>query len=441
MTITVVGGGLAGCEAASVISSFGLKVKLIEMKPVKFSPAHNSKYLGELVCSNSLRSADLASAVGLLKEELRFLGSLIIKAADSTAVPAGRALAVDRDLFSRFVSKSIEENDLITVERAELTSIPEAFEGPVIISTGPLTSDGMARAISGLIGEQSLSFYDAIAPIVSSESLDMTRLFKASRYEEGEGAYLNAPMDEESYKRFVDEIVRAEKVNPHPFEDIPHFEGCLPIEELASRGPQTLCFGPMKPVGLIDPKTGRRPYAVVQLRAENTQGSLYNLVGFQTKMTYSEQQRIFRMIPGLENAEFERLGSVHRNTYLDAPNVLDEFSRSLNTPHVFFAGQITGVEGYVESTASGSIVGLYAALLYKGIQPLIPPSNTAIGALMKHTRDKPVKKYEPMNVNYGMMDEVSARSRKQKKEMRATIALGSVRSWKNEVDKLAGRST
>lgn len=436
MTITVIGGGLAGCEAAWVVSSFGLRVKLIEMKPVKYSPAHKSADLAELVCSNSLRSSDLSSAVGLLKEELRILGSIVVRSADLTAVPAGRALAVDRELFAKSVSRFIQENGLISVERREVTAIPHPDDGPVIVATGPLTSEGLANSISDLIGETGLSFYDAIAPIVTADSLDMTRLFRASRYEDGEGAYLNAPMDEQTYLGFVDEIIRAKKVNPHPFEDIQHFEGCLPIEELARRGPQTLSFGPMKPVGLIDPKTGRRPYAVVQLRAENTRGSLYNLVGFQTKMTYAEQQRIFRMIPGLENADFERLGSVHRNTYIDAPNALDEFSRLIKAPHVFFAGQITGVEGYVESTASGFVVGMYAALLSKGVHPIIPESNTAIGALIKHTRDKPLKKYEPMNVNYGMMDEVSVRSKKHKKELRAKIALESIGSLKIRLDEL-----
>ena len=436
MIITVVGGGLAGCEAASVISSFGLKVRLVEMKPASFSPAHKSPYLGELVCSNSLRSADLGSAVGLLKEELRLLGSLIMRAADSTAVPAGRALAVDRDLFSRFITAEIDQNELVTVERMELKSIPEVEDGPVVIASGPLTSDELARSIAELVGEKSLSFYDAIAPIVSADSLDMTKLFRASRYEEGEGAYLNAPMDEPAYMSFVEEILQSEKVDPYPFEKIDHFEGCLPIEELARRGVQTLCFGPMKPVGLIDPRTGKRPYAVVQLRAENAEGTKFNLVGFQTKMTYPEQQRIFRMIPGLEHAEFERLGSVHRNTFLDSPKALDEFSRSRKAPHVFFAGQITGVEGYVESTASGYVVGLYAALLAQNVTPEIPPSSTAIGALMKHTRQEPARQYEPMNVNYGMMDEVAVRNRRQKKELRAKIALETLKMWKTGIDEL-----
>lgn len=436
MIITVVGGGLAGCEAASVISSFGLKVRLVEMKPASFSPAHKSPYLGELVCSNSLRSADLGSAVGLLKEELRLLGSLIMRAADSTAVPAGRALAVDRDLFSRFITAEIDQNELVTVERMELKSIPGVEDGPVVIASGPLTSDELARSIGELVGEKSLSFYDAIAPIVSADSLDMTKLFRASRYEEGEGAYLNAPMDEPTYMSFVEEILRSEKVDPHPFEKIDHFEGCLPIEELARRGAQTLCFGPMKPVGLIDPRTGKRPYAVVQLRAENAAGTLFNLVGFQTKMTYPEQHRIFRMIPGLEHAEFERLGSVHRNTFLDSPKALDEFSRSRKAPHVFFAGQITGVEGYVESTASGYVVGLYAAFLAQNVTPEIPPSSTATGALMKHTRQEPARQYEPMNVNYGMMDEVAVRNRRQKKELRAKIALETLKLWKTGIDEL-----
>lgn len=441
MTITVIGGGLAGCEAASVISSFGLKVRLIEMKPRVYSPAHKSENLAELVCSNSLRSADLNSAVGLLKEELRTLGSLIVRAADSTAVPAGRALAVDRDLFSQFITQSIEQDIRIVVERCEIKAIPDSTDGLVIIATGPLTSDELAKDIVNLIGEKSLSFYDAIAPIVSADSLDMARLFKASRYEEGEGAYLNAPMDEQTYTMFVEEILKSNKVNPHPFEKIEHFEGCLPIEELARRGPQTLSFGPMKPVGLIDPRTGKRPYAVVQLRAENSEGSLYNLVGFQTKMTYPEQERIFRMIPGLEQAEFERLGSAHRNTFVDAPNVLDEFSRARNASHVFFAGQITGVEGYVESTASGHVVGLYAALLSRNVTPEMPPSNTAIGALIKHARTQPAKKYEPMNVNYGMMDDVSVRNRRQKKELRAKMALEAIESWKARVGALREKIT
>ena len=434
MTITVIGAGLAGCEAAWVISSFGINVRLIEMKPHIYSPAHKSPNLAELVCSNSLRSAELTSAVGLLKEELRELGSLIIRSADETAVPAGRALAVDREKFSDVITGAIDLNEKISLERREIRAVPDSADGLVVIATGPLTSDELAGSIVELFDEKSLSFYDAIAPIVSAESLDMTKLFKASRYEEGEGDYLNAPMDESTYNRFVEEIIKSEKVNLHPFEKIDQFEGCLPIEELARRGPQTLAYGPMKPVGLIDPRTGKRPFAVVQLRAENSEGTLYNLVGFQTKMMYPEQLRIFRMIPGLERADFQRLGSVHRNTFIDAPNVLDEYSRARSAPHVFFAGQITGVEGYVESTASGHVVGIYAALLSRSVVPEIPPTNTAIGALLKHTRTPPLKKYEPMNVNYGMMDDVSVRNRKQKKELRAKIALESIRTWKKKVE-------
>ncbi|MEJ2718381.1 MAG: methylenetetrahydrofolate--tRNA-(uracil(54)-C(5))-methyltransferase (FADH(2)-oxidizing) TrmFO, partial [Deltaproteobacteria bacterium] len=363
MHITIVGGGLAGSEAAWQLAKREVPVRLLEMKPRKYSAAHQSPDFAELVCSNSLRSVSLNSAVGLLKAELRIMGSLIMEAADACAVPAGKALAVDRDLFAGFITERISGHPLITVQRGEVLTIPSSREGLVILATGPLTSDRLAREIVATLGSEGLSFYDAIAPIVTAESLDMARVFRASRYASDEGDYLNAPMDESAYRAFVREICDAEKVDPHPFEKIPHFEGCLPVEELARRGPDTLAFGPMKPVGLIDPATGKRPFAVVQLRAENTEESLYNLVGFQTKMTHPEQERVFRMIPGLENAVFARLGSIHRNTYLDAPRLLDRFSRVRGKPHLFFAGQITGVEGYIESTGSGLVVGMMAGLL------------------------------------------------------------------------------
>jgi methylenetetrahydrofolate--tRNA-(uracil-5-)-methyltransferase len=437
MAITVLGGGLAGCEAAWQLAKMGVSVRLIEMKPHRYSPAHGSADLAELVCSNSLRSSLLQSAAGLLKEELRVLGSLIMEAADATAVPAGRALAVDRELFSRFITERLVQEPRVLLDRRELTRVPDSEEGAVIVATGPLTTDPLAQDIARILGSGGLYFYDAIAPIVTADSLDLSKLFFASRYGDGEGDYLNAPLDEPAYRRFVQEIVEAEKVDPYPFEDIPHFEGCLPVEELARRGPDTLAFGPMKPVGLTDPTTGKRPFAVVQLRAENKDRTLYNLVGFQTKMTHPEQERIFRLIPGLENAVFARLGSIHRNTYLDSPSLLDRFSRSLTQPHVFFAGQITGVEGYIESTASGLAVGIMAGLLSLGITPEPPPSETALGALLRHTRDKPSGKYEPMNVNFGIIDPPPPGTpKKRKKEVLAETALAALRAWKAAVELL-----
>jgi methylenetetrahydrofolate--tRNA-(uracil-5-)-methyltransferase len=437
MHITIVGGGLAGSEAAWSLVRKGVAVRLLEMKPVVFSPAHASSDLGELVCSNSLRSSALTSAAGLLKEELRIMGSLIMEAADATAVPAGKALAVDRELFARFITERLSTHPLITVERQEITALPEDEGEPIIVATGPLTSDPLAKDIARICGADGLSFYDAIAPIVTEDSLDMSRLFRGSRYETGVGDYLNAPMDEQAYRSFVDALLKADKVDPYPFEVIPHFEGCLPVEELARRGPDTLAFGPMKPVGLVDPATGKRPFAVAQLRPENKERTLYNLVGFQTKMTYPEQERVLRMIPGLESAVFARLGSVHRNTYLDSPNALDCRSRSRSRPHVFFAGQITGVEGYIESTASGLAVGLMAGLLGHGIEPELPPSTTAIGALLKHTRDTPAKKYEPMNVTFGIMDAAPGGTHKrQKKEVVSQRALRDIRVWKRHIDEL-----
>lgn len=435
--ITIIGAGLAGSEAAWQLAKRRVRVRLMEMKPQRFSPAHQSPDLGELVCSNSLRSAVLNSAAGLLKKELRIMDSLIMEAADATAVPAGRALAVDRDLFAGFITAKIAENPYITLERSEITRIPPEERGHVIVATGPLTSDLLAGDIAAMLGAGGLSFYDAIAPIVTAESLDTDRLFRASRYGEGEGDYLNAAMDEPTYREFVQQILDAEKVDPYPFENIPHFEGCLPVEELARRGPDTLAFGPMKPVGLIEPATGKRPFAVVQLRAENRERTLYNLVGFQTKMTHPAQERVFRLIPGLENGVFARLGSIHRNTYLDAPRLLDRFSRSRAKPHIFFAGQITGVEGYIESTASGLVVGLMAGLLAAGAQPEPPPDSTAIGSLLKHTRDVPVKTYEPMNVNFGIMPPPpKGVSKKARKEVLVQRALAALRTWKDDIERL-----
>ena len=363
--------------------------------------------------------------------------SLIMDAADATAVPAGKALAVDRTLFARFVTEKLEAHPLVTIKRQELTQIPPEDQGIVIVATGPLTADALAQDICRLFGSDGMYFYDAIAPIVTVESLDMGTLFSASRYEEGEGDYLNAPLDEPTYRAFVKAILDAEKVDPYPFEKIPHFEGCLPVEELARRGPDTLAFGPMKPVGLVDPRSGKRPFAVVQLRAENLERTLFNLVGFQTKMTYQEQERVFHMIPGLEQATFARLGSIHRNTYLDAPRLLDRFCRARNQPHVFFAGQITGVEGYIESTASGLAVGIMAGFLAAGLPIEPPPAVTATGALLKHTQDGQSKKYEPMNVNFGIVDPLPERTPKhKKKEALAERSLAAIQEWKKVTDLL-----
>src|SRR6185369_10760886 len=343
-SITIIGGGLAGCEAAWQAAQRGISVVLHEMKPQRFSPAHHLPGLAELVCSNSLRGISFDNAVGLLKEELRRCGSLTMDAAEATSVPAGGALAVDRRLFSDYVTERIESHPLIRIERSESTSIP--VEGTVIIASGPLTSDALAESLAELTGDR-LYFYDAIAPIVTADSLDMTKVFAASRYGKGDGDdYLNCPLNEDEYLRFVDELLRGEKVPARDFEKAVHFEGCMPVEELASRGVETLRFGPMKPVGLVDPHTGREAHAVIQLRAENREKTMYNLVGFQTKLTWPEQRRIFRLIPGLGDVEFVRLGSMHRNTFVNSPALLEATQQLKGAPRIFFAGQITGVEGY-----------------------------------------------------------------------------------------------
>lgn len=426
--ITVIGGGLAGCEAAWQAAERGVPVTLYEMKPCRFSPAHTLPGLAELVCSNSLRGASLENAVGLLKEELRRLGSLFIEAADATRVPAGGALAVDREHFSHYISQKIESHPLISVVRRECTHIPG--KGIVILASGPLTSDLLASAIGGLTGDY-LYFYDAIAPIVATASIDFTKVFRASRYGKGEGEdYLNCPLDAGQYEAFVEALLQAEKVPARDFEKIIHFEGCMPVEELAGRGRDTLRFGPMKPVGLCDPRTGSEPHAVVQLRLENREGSMYNLVGFQTKLTYPEQKRIFRMIPGLEQAEFVRLGSMHRNTFINSPQLLSGTLQMRNEPRIFFAGQITGVEGYVESASSGFLAGLNAALLSRGCTPVLPPATTAMGALVHHVTDTDCRHFQPMNVNYGLFPELPGKVRKKERRMKlAERALEDIASW------------
>ncbi|AJE04078.1 methylenetetrahydrofolate--tRNA-(uracil(54)-C(5))-methyltransferase (FADH(2)-oxidizing) TrmFO [Geobacter pickeringii] len=416
--ITIIGGGLAGCEAAWQAAQRGVRVTLHEMKPEAYSPAHTLPGLAELVCSNSLRGESLENAVGLLKEELRRTGSLFMAAADATRVPAGGALAVDRELFSAFVTARIEEHPLIDLVRGEVADLPP--EGIVVVASGPLTSDLLAGRLRELTGPN-LYFYDAIAPIVTAESLDMAKVFRASRYGKGEGDdYLNSPFDEGEYERFVDEILAAEKVPAREFEKVVHFEGCMPVEEMAERGRETLRFGPMKPVGLVDPRSGQEPHAVVQLRAENREGTLFNLVGFQTKLTWPEQRRIFRMIPGLENAEFVRLGSMHRNTFINAPALLAPTFQFRSRPRIFFAGQITGVEGYVESAGSGFLAGINAARLARGEEPLVPPPATALGALVAHITTAPAKHFQPMNVNYGLFPPLEGKVKK--KERRGKLA-------------------
>jgi methylenetetrahydrofolate--tRNA-(uracil-5-)-methyltransferase len=416
--ITIIGGGLAGCEAAWQAAIRGIRVTLLEMKPERFSPAHHLPGLAELVCSNSLRGESMENAVGLLKEELRRLGTLFMEAADATRVPAGGALAVDRDEFSRHITAKIEGHPLIEVVRGEVTGVPA--EGIVIIASGPLTSDRLAESIRELAGE-SLYFYDAIAPIVTSCSIDETRVFRASRYGKGDGAdYLNCPMSEDEYNSFISEIVAAQKVPYREFEKVLHFEGCMPMEEMAGRGLETLRFGPMKPVGLIDPSTGREPHAVVQLRMENHGGSLYNLVGLQTRLTHPEQRRILRMIPGLERAEFARLGSMHRNTFINSPRLLLPALQLKSDPRIMFAGQITGVEGYVESAACGFMAGINGARLAAGGEPETPPPATALGSLMRHIVNAEAKTFQPMNVNYGLFPELPGKVKK--KERRGKLA-------------------
>lgn len=405
--ITVVGGGLAGSEAAWQIAKAGIPVVLKEMRPVKQTPAHRTDGLAELVCSNSLRSDDAVhNAVGLLHEEMRRCDSLIMRSADLNKVPAGGALAVDRAAFSETIGKALENHPLVTIERAEMTELPAPDSGMYVIATGPLTSADLAEQIQAVAGGDILHFFDAIAPIVTADSVDMTKAWKQSRYDKGDGDdYINCPMDEEQYNAFIDNLLSGEKVAFKEWEkNTPYFEGCLPIEVMAERGRETLAFGPMKPVGLLDPHTGRRPYAVVQLRKENKQGTLLNLVGFQTKLVYGEQKRIFKMIPGLENAEFVRLGGIHRNTFIHSPTVLDRTLRLKARPNLRFAGQVTGCEGYVESAAVGLMAGLFAAREAQGREIVLPPPETALGAMLNHiTVSAESELFQPMNINFGLM--------------------------------------
>ncbi len=425
--VIVIGAGLAGSEAAWQLARRGVRVRLVEMRPVRMTEAHRTQGFAELVCSNSLRNGSLETAVGVLKEEMRRLGSLIIAAADSARVPAGSALAVDRDDFSRIITETLEREPSVTIERAEASRVPD---GPAIIASGPLTSAALGDALNNLIGPRNLYFYDAIAPIVAADSIDMNVAWRASRYEKGGDDYINCPMTEAEYEAFVDAVLAAEKVELHPFEKPVYFEGCMPIEEMARRGRQTLAFGPMRPVGLRDPRNGRRPFAVVQLRQDDTAGRLYNIVGFQTKMTYAEQRRVLRMIPGLTGAEFVRLGSLHRNTFIDSPRLLAPTLQLRARDDLFLAGQMIGVEGYVESAAAGLLAAINIERLLDRRPLVVPPPETALGALVAYITDTTRRDFQPMNANYGLMPALAGRARgREKKIAMGERALAAIDRW------------
>ena len=405
-TVTVLGAGLAGSECAWQLAKRGINVKLIEMKPVKMTPAHTSPNFAELVCSNSLRSDELTNAVGLLKAEMRAMGSLIMESADANKVAAGGALAVDREGFSKYITDKLKSLQNVEVVSAEATEIPE---GEVVIATGPLSSGAIAEKIAALCPDSDLHFYDAVAPIVTLESVDMDSAFFASRYDKGTADYVNCPMDKDEYLAFVEELTHAKEAEVHGFDDGGVFEGCMPVEVMARRGVDTLRYGPLKPVGLIDPRTGRENYAVVQLRRDNADGTIYNIVGFQTHLTWGEQKRVFSMIPALKNAEFVRYGVMHRNTYLNSPKLLDRYYRLRTDGRISFAGQMTGVEGYVESAASGMLVGIETAARVLGMEPVDFPQETAIGALSLYVSGGSVGDFQPMNVNFGIISPLGCR--------------------------------
>lgn len=426
--VTVVGAGLAGSEAAWQAARAGCEVTLIEMRPVRMTPAHQTDRFAELVCSNSLRGASLENAVGLLKEEMRRLASVIMAAADATQVPAGGALAVDRDAFPAAVTERVTNHPHIRVERREVHALDELPEDtPTVIATGPLTAPDLSESIRAFFGSEYLAFYDAAAPIVAAESIDMDKVFRASRYGKGEEAYLNCPMSKEEYERFWHELVHAELAPLHDFELGPggkpkYFEGCLPVEEIARRGPDTLRYGPLKPVGLDDPRTGRRPYAVVQLRQDNAAATHYNIVGFQTNLRWPEQKRVFSLIPGLEQAEFVRYGVMHRNSFISSPVLLQPTLQTKGLPRLFFAGQMIGVEGYVESAAAGLVAGRNAARLARGEAPLVFPPTTMIGALCRYVTKADPKYFQPMNAAFGLFPPLEAPPRNKRERNRAYSA-------------------
>jgi methylenetetrahydrofolate--tRNA-(uracil-5-)-methyltransferase len=410
---TVVGGGLAGSEAAWALAERGVRVRLYEMRPAVPTAAHRTDRLGELVCSNSFKSVDLINAHGLLKAELRALGSLLLPCADIASVPGGSALAVDRELFSQEVHRRVAGHPNIQVVREEVTDLPS----PGVVATGPLTSERLATAISTRLGSSALAFYDAIAPVVSSDSLDLSRLYALSRYGKGGGDdYLNAPLDGPGYEGFLDALLEADQYQGHDFDQVPYFEGCLPVEEMARRGRETLRFGPMKPVGLPDPRTGREPHAVVQLRREDRAGQMWNLVGFQTRLRIPEQQRVFRMIPGLECAEFLRYGSIHRNAYVNSPATLGHALTARDDDRLFFAGQLTGVEGYTESLGTGLLAGVNLARRLAGKTALVPPPTTMLGGLYRYLRDADPAHFQPMNANFGLLEPLEGKVKKDRKK-------------------------
>lgn len=430
--VDVIGGGLAGCEAAWQLACAGVPVRLFEMRPSTTTPAHRTGNLAELVCSNSLRSDNPENAVGLLKREMEAMGSLIVAAARAAALPAGDALAVDRDLFAAGVQDAVASHPLVTVVREEVRELPA---GPAIVATGPLTSEALQSSLTALLGEGSLSFFDAIAPVVAADSLEMDRLYRASRYGKGGGDdYLNAPLGHGEYLAFVQALRSAEKVPTKEFErEIPYFEGCLPIEVMAERGVDTLRYGPMKPVGLPDPRTGRIPYAVVQLRQDDLAAAHWNLVGFQTRMTFGAQQQVFRLIPGLEHARFARLGMIHRNTFICAPRHVDAQLRVKVRPSLRLAGQLTGVEGYVESAATGLAAALYVAAEMRGLEVPTLPAWTAHGGLVRHLTERPPHRFQPANASWGLMVDPPAelpREKSARRKAAVTAALGTIRSWR-----------
>lgn len=430
--VNVIGAGLAGSEAAWQIAKRGVNVRLYEMRPVKQTPAHHTDKFAELVCSNSLRANSLTNAVGVIKEEMRKLDSVIIDAADKASVPAGGALAVDRHEFAGTVTENVRNHPLVEVINEEVTEIPE---GITIIATGPLTSPALAEKVRKLTGEEYLYFYDAAAPIVEKDSIDMDKVYLKSRYDKGEAAYLNCPMTEEEFRRFHTALVEAEVVPLKEFEKEIYFEGCMPVEVMAARGDKTLTFGPMKPVGLEDPKTGKRPYAVVQLRQDDAAGTLYNIVGFQTHLKWGAQKEILSMIPGLENVEIVRYGVMHRNTFINSPNVLKPTYQLKADPNIFFAGQMTGVEGYVESAGSGLLAGINAAKLALGEEPLVLPAETALGSMARYITEADSKNFQPMNINFGLFPDLGERirSKQERAERHANRALESIQNYMNSV--------
>ena len=429
----MIGGGLAGVEAAHLLAHRGIHVDLFEMRPDKSTPAHNTSLLGELVCSNSLKGTDPATAHGLLKKEMTLLDSLVIAAAGETSVPAGTALAVDRDAFSEAITRHIQSHDLIALHRSEIGEIDPKV--PTIIATGPLTSEKLALSLAGITGSERLYFYDAISPIIDAASIDLTNAFFGSRWDPDSTDYLNCPLDEELYHTFITELLKADQLNPRSFEDAKFFDACLPIEVIALRGRDSLRFGPMRPVGFIDPHTGRRPYALIQLRRENLKGDAYNLVGFQTRLTYPEQKRIFRMIPALAGATFERFGSIHRNTFFDSPRVLNKDLSINGLPNTFLAGQITGVEGYMESAATGILAALSVLAKISGEDFYPPGADTAIGALVHYITDETNTKFQPTNINFGIMESPDV-PKKIRKQVRLERASSSFAQWMNALEVL-----